>query len=586
MSVGKFFKKTVVFFLVTILAISLAACGGGQNVPGTSQDSGSGRDVNSGSSEIAQPEYIIKYISGSSPSAITKSTDTKIGKLIKEKFNIVFEFEPYTGNWDEKCAIMLAAGDYPEMMNITTENLIKKYINAKALVQLDGLMEQYGRNFEERYKDTIPLWRMTSDDGSLYKYEFGAPNMECVTGSQFDISIRSDALEALGYPELLSEDSYIDFLKRAMELMPETNGQKTLGMVCPGAEPWGIQGIVPIMYEKARYTAAAGNRSVIWDNENNKFVDFMEHPYVKDSLKFFNKLYRNGLLDPESFTDYGQQVIDKISTGRPLAVWYTAWYTDSPNKQFIKDGKENMQYVVMPIMTNTQVKNKDKRVIRILDNYTWASMVITKNARQPERIMQLLDWAATEEGQVLLGWGIEGEHYNVVDGKRILTDTFKKNYLETPDYLVKEGIGTFNFLALSQGFDKNEQVYSAQHDVSVRSLLMTDRQKAVYQKYGWETIIDPWTKNKNFEYTTMHTGLVQTSVIAPDSAEGKLEEKLVEYRVKNSAPLMMAKSDEEFEALYLKAVEGYKALNGETVISKYNEVYQENAKRYDDLKAK
>ena len=446
MSMKKFFPRALVLFLVCSLVFSLTSCGGAQNGQDSSQPASGAQSSSSGESAKEQSEYTIKYMlpsANSITSTITKSTETKIGQMIKDKFNIVFEFVPYAGNWDEKCAVMLAGGDYPEILNINTESLIKKYIKAGALIQLDDLADQYGKNFEERYKDTIPYWRMTSEDGKLYKYEAGAPDMECVTGPQFDVAVRSDVLEALGYPKLLSEDSYIDFLKKGLQMFPETDGQKTLGMVLPGAESWGIQGVVPIMYEKGKYTAAAGNRSVIWDNENNRFTDYMLHPYVKDSIKFFNKLYKNGLLDPESFTDYTQQVTDKMNQARPLAIWYATWLIDPVNIQLAKNGKENMQYVIMPIMSDTQLANKDSRVARILDNYSWASMVITKNAAQPERIMQLIDWASTEEGQVLLGWGIEGDHYNVVDGKRVLTDTFKKNYLEKRGHRRIQLSGTF-----------------------------------------------------------------------------------------------------------------------------------------------
>ena len=105
-----------------------------------------------------------------------------------------------------------------------------------------------------------------------------------------DLIVRSDALEACGWPELNSASDWTAFLKEAMEKLPETNGQPTIGLTTTFAEAWGLQGIAAIGYEKGETTTAdAGNNAVIWNHAENKFVDYFLNEdgtvsYVKINL--------------------------------------------------------------------------------------------------------------------------------------------------------------------------------------------------------------------------------------------------------------------------------------------------------------
>lgn len=47
----------------------------------------------------------------------------------------------------------------------------------------------------------------------------------------------------------------------------------------------------------------------------------------------------------------------------------------------------------------------------------WDAITITKKNKNPERTMQLINFLASEEGQYLLMWGIEGQHWDIKDGK-------------------------------------------------------------------------------------------------------------------------------------------------------------------------
>lgn len=541
--------------------------------------------VNTAEKSDAKPEelYTIKFLQNQK--TMSRSDETPIGKIIKDKFNIVFEFEQYTGSWDEKQAVMLAAGDYSELLWITSNDMVAKYAKAGAALKLDDLFSQYGKNITEKYKDIIPYWRLAAEDGGIYKYEYLVPNETAAYGPQLDIIVRADALEAMGYPELLSEDSWIEFLKGAKEKLPKVDGKDILGMVDPLAEDWGM-GMTTYGVAKGKYTTVAGAKSVLWDNESKQYIDYMTNPYVKDSVKFFNKLYVNGLLDKEAFTDKMAQVTDKLNTGRPLASFFSTWIKGPVNSSLEAAGKGNMKYVLMPFMLNSQLQNKDKRVLVKYDVSPRNSMVITKNAKYPERIVKLLDWVASDEGQFTLGWGVEGTHYTVENGRRVPSAEFLNGMKNDPDYAIKQGLwGTYDFLGASYGTDANKQFYCVFNDPSYSKLSLSDVENKVLQKYGWESEADPWIKNKSFGFDTMASGNLAIS-LPTGTNEVKVEQKIIELRDKTIPRLIMSKNDAEFEKEWEKFVAAYNALNPQPVIQKYNEIYKSNAEKLETLKAK
>ncbi|MCP3775061.1 extracellular solute-binding protein [Paenibacillus sp. MZ04-78.2] len=549
---------------VAALLLFATACGGTGSNPGAS-----GGDAPTGERSL----YTIKVLVTSTGNTVVKRSDeTPVGKVIKDKFNIVFEFIPFSGDYRDKLNMMLASGDYPELLRVERQDLVTKYINAGAALPLDDYLKD-AKYFNETNKPSIPFWRLPASDGKLYKWETNVPqdvNNFCECN---DIAIRSDILKEQGYPKLLSTDDYVEFLKKAIAAHPTTNGKKTLGVVAPFAESWGMAGIMPIMYEKGDKYISVGNEGVIFNIKDQKFEDMLLNAYTKESYQFFNKLYREGLLDNESFTDTLTQVTEKVNSGQALGFYYTMWVKDSVNTTLEKAGHPELGYVQLPIQTNTMVKEGQKKNLRLETVRPYDSIIITKNAKDPKRIFELIDWISSEEGQTLLQSGVEGVHYKRVDGKRVLTDEFKKGYREDPNYLSKQGIGVgMSFLGLRLLTAKDNQPYNLLNDTAASDeFSLTKTVADTYKTLGWANSKDWFRKNG----VPAPGGLASGIVIDPISSEGMISQKIVELRVKNSAKLVMAKSEAEFEQIWQALMKQYQALNPQKVVDKYNELFQQ-----------
>ncbi|WP_409340533.1 extracellular solute-binding protein [Paenibacillus sp. MBLB4367] len=551
---------------VAALLLFMAACTNGS---GSKQ----GETTSEGAKTGEKSLYTIRVLVTSTGSTVVKKSDeTPVGKVIKDKFNIVFEFIPFNGDYRDKLNMMLASGDYPELLRVERQDLVTKFINAGAALPLDDYLKD-AKHFNEANKASIPFWRLPASDGKLYKWETNVPQdvnnfCECQ-----DIAIRNDVLKEQGYPKLLSTDDYVEFLKKAIAAHPTTNGKKTLGVVAPFAESWGMAGIMPILYEKGDKYISVGNEGVIFNIKDQKFEDMLLNAYTKESYQFFNKLYREGLLDNESFTDTLTQVTEKINSGQALGYYYTMWIKDTVNKTLEKGGHPELGYVQLPIQTNTMVKEGQKKNLRLETVRPYDSVIITKNAKDPKRIFELIDWVSSEEGQILLQSGVEGVHYKRIDGKRVLTDEFKKGYQEDPNYLSKQGIGAgMSFLGFRWLTAKDNQPYNLLNETAASDeFSLTKTVADAYKSLGWADSKDWFRKNG----VPAPGGLASGIIIDPASSEGMISQKIVELRVKNSAKLVMAKSEAEFEQIWQELIKQYQALNPQKVVDKYNQLFQQ-----------
>ena len=107
--------------------------------------------------------------------------------------------------------------------------MVQDYIDADALVCLDDYIAN-STYFKQRYAEQIPYWRASSEDGKIFTWQRYVPSDLTNAPEILDIGVRSDMLEQQGWPNLVSEDDWFNFLQKAMQDNPETNGQKTVGM--------------------------------------------------------------------------------------------------------------------------------------------------------------------------------------------------------------------------------------------------------------------------------------------------------------------------------------------------------------------
>lgn len=568
------------FVLLLSVLIAFAAFSGcAEKTPGSAESSGTASSEAPGSSSEAPTgdnltpwgfdKTDIWTIEVLMPPANAILEDTPVSNYIKENFGIVIKSVDYSGDMREKQNLMLAAGEYNEIQWMQRNDIVLNYINAGALVTIDEYLDKMP-NFTRVFEKQIPYWRLNGSDGKLYNWETNIPRTLDSELEAHDMLVRTDALEKQGWPELLTTDDYIEFLKQAMIDFPDS-----IGLTMPLAESWGIQGILPILYEKSDAYSPVSNGGYTFNIKTEQFEDYFTNPYVKESFKFFNDLKQLGLFDEECFTDLLDNTIEKMSAGTPICAWYIDWVMPDINNALIEAGKEDMQYIKMPVQSTSMAEAGQKRAIRTETTRDFSAFGITKNCTNPERFLELVEWACTDEGQIMLHSGPEGLLWERdADGKRVLTDEGKKTFR---DQTLMQEAGLYytadcvlpSFATLAA----DGQPYDLSLEMSyIDEEACTDRQKEAYAALGWSSSNSWWAEN----HVLYDTGLAGAVSLDPTTDLGKLEQKMVEVRVKYSANLVMAEDDADFERIYEEAMDEYSKLDYMSVIDELNRLYAES----------
>ena len=152
-----------------------------------------------------------------------------------------------------------------------------------------------------------------------------------------------------------------------------------------------------------------------------------ETEYVYEKINFLRKLLKEGLMNPEFFTMDSTRA-DEVSRTKNSAI-----IADVHNYMDIVYSSDEW----IPVGPLNDFTGDNATVVNGKNGYgAWA---ISAEAENPEEIFKFFDYLSTYEGQLLCEYGIEGEHYNMVDGYPVLTDEVleKLNSGDT-EYLINE----------------------------------------------------------------------------------------------------------------------------------------------------
>lgn len=108
------------------------------------------------------PNYPIKISVFTSEPQQQPPASNKTYKWMKERFNVEFEWDILVGDLDQKIGVMIASGDYPDLLHISSP----KFIEAGAVIPLEDLIEAHGPNLKKAYGH---VWdHLKEEDGHIY----------------------------------------------------------------------------------------------------------------------------------------------------------------------------------------------------------------------------------------------------------------------------------------------------------------------------------------------------------------------------------------------------------------------------------
>jgi len=257
---------------------------------------------------------------------------------------------------------------------------------------------------------------MVEDDGNIYAIPIG------VTSGEYINMYRKDWLDKLGLGIPTTIEEYAVVADAVSNKDPDGNNVKDTYAF---GSHLGIN-----MRQFAHIFGPFGVQYDQWIDVNGSIAYSNVQPQMKEALKFANRMYSIGALDPEFITDSQSRVKDKVVKGLYGAQCYKIYIFDTNNmSNYYEPFKQNVpngQWVEGPQLIGP---NGNAGKFSLLPGRGWSKTCISKDTKVLDACLRFVNYMASKEGQMLTNYGIEGTHYTMDNDvvKSMVDDVGSKN---------------------------------------------------------------------------------------------------------------------------------------------------------------
>ena len=390
-----------------LIALSVAGCG-------EKTEEGNGSTVEYSGNEIypVKCEDTLSYwldLDSSLSGSVENFSETNLAKELEKETGVKIEYiHPQAGQSAEQFNILLASDELPDLVTYDWMNVgggPEASINEEYIYRLNDAIDKWAPNLKAYLKEHPEVdKKLKTDDGSYYAFPF-IRGEEWMTYPQ-GLILRKDWLDKIG----MSEPKTLDEFEQVLKGFKEKCGAST-PLVLTLAQ---IQQLIfPYNTSPEFYL----------DGDTVKYGAVTDE--YKQALEKIKAWYDEGLIDPNivsADTKYIQSRILNSDAGAyfgyvvsGMGAMLNAKPADQPEfdlvacaQPTVNGGVPEFSYKEDPVLTSSFV-------------------AITKNCKNLELACRFLDYGFSEKGHMLYNFGIEGESYNMVDGKPVFTDIITKN---------------------------------------------------------------------------------------------------------------------------------------------------------------
>lgn len=483
-------------------------------------------------------------------SAAALMGDTEVIKYLEEKLNIKLRFVEYTA---DQWAAGMASGDLPDIFQVSYQTVpISDFIDAGVVLELTDLVEEYGPNIKQNMPEVLDYMRnyRSNGTGGLYGITTNVPvnnqeGTDVVADYPVGFRVRWDYYKELGYPEITNEDEFLDMLKQMQEAHPTTAEGKPV-YAFGGFSDYGLWSyFVPYAFQHGWMNAPG---YLVGPNAEIQTMFGEDGTVFKDAMKFLNKANRMGLCDPEMFTMKSTDFMGRHANLQYLTVPNNWWDTDALNTQREQGVAESdLGWHMIPGAFPEMYGGYPSRLGQ-MDVPT----MISKSCKHPEAAMKFLDYLSSFEGSRLLYSGIEGVHWEEVDGQKEYKDEVLQEKMENlSDFQKKTGIGIFSYSCglASNAKDENGQYLDLGKTDKAMVASLSEGDKAFAEHYGVAYPAQAYEAQGDITYYNYDP----ISTMEPLNSDMQMVSTQCEtYYMTLVAELVNAASDEEFEEIWVK----------------------------------
>lgn len=443
-------KKIAALFLVMAMLLTVAACGA---VPSAVSEAESSQTA----SESTTVDVSVTESSEIGPAESTEETDTTIGSIsypvadpvtltalgaiyqprTADKITTWSESLPYveaakatnitidmtcvaSAAQQEQTQLSIASGDYPDLY--TSLNMyyqVEQLVEEEIIIDLMPYLADYAPDYLAAVKEMGYEKDIVTDSGvspATYYINEGTPN----TG----MMIRKDLLDEAGLDIPLLYEDY-DVVLAAFKDMGVVEPFAMDGTSTGGSDVYNAALGVQLYSHPIQ---GSGNDGFYQVDGQVKF-GYLEDgfiTYMTQMADWFSKGYINPDYVTENENNNSEEFTQRVSTGEIGIVTAGRTNIDVYNT----NGKQNNpDFEMIAIPSPRQEEGQEIHLAPWRESSLSAGYFVT-TACDEAKVAAFLAWHNywfTEEGNLLTNYGVEGQTYEMVDGKPVFTDMITNN---------------------------------------------------------------------------------------------------------------------------------------------------------------
>lgn len=523
-------KWSIIILAATLAAGLLAGCG--TNSSDTPQNESS-----------ASSEPVIMTFYSEDPSPNWANMEDEVGRVITEKTGVKLKAEFAVGDAQQKSALIASSGTFPDL--ISAKGSINKMVDAGGMLDLTELIEEHGPNIKKLFGNEMKRLRYSLEDPSIYVI----PTYSLVDNVPFKaeggFELQHRVVKELGYPAIRTVKDFENAIKAYLDKYPtDENGNPNIGLSL-NSDDWRMYISVtnPAFYT----TGGPDDGEMHIDIDTQKVTYHFRRPEEKEYFRWLNHMNAEGLLDKESFVQKYDQYKAKIASGRVLGLIDQQWSYEDGEKALKSEGKFEHGYGHYPVTMSEDTKDTSYWPSGFMAGY---GVGISVDNPDPVAAIKLLDFLSSEEGQVLVNWGIEGKHYIIEDGKRVIPDEVRNRKVnDATKFQQQTGIGTYINMGGRYGHGVKDSTGNYITTEFPEQIIAeyNEVEKETLAAYGVSTWIELFPGPE--EFPVRPWGAAWNIPVPSDSEVSILQEKMKSITWKRIPQIILA-SPSEFDKLW------------------------------------
>lgn len=415
-------KKKKIFMKLTMLAMTVVMTG--------SLFTGCGSNTSSSGTSTSKGKAVTISMLYADNSAYPFNKNWASIKQAEKLANVKLDIQSVPdGDYGTKRQLILNSGDMPDIIFKTQGSDISDYaLNGKILPISDYINKMPNfKKFVKKYGYEKELDNTKEANGKFYSLPVNA-NTKKLESEVF--MVRKDILEKNGLKVPTTLDELYQDAKILKAKYPDSD---------PIINEFG-QGNILNMFAPAFDTTAgwgAGPGGFQYDKASDKWVHAPTSDNYKQMLMYFNKLYKEGLLDKEFATLNSNVFGQKKQTGKTF--FFVDWIGTEAGAN-TEGKKTDPKFDIEPVMAYKGSSGKSLLPATKMYSQGMVLPASVKDSPNFNEILKFVDWLYSDEAANLFTWGVKGVTYNEVNGEK----KYKDNVTNIDEAAKKFGVNNNN----------------------------------------------------------------------------------------------------------------------------------------------